>query len=343
MPASVDIDSDGFIFVRRGRRSFPNNITATSNGDKSKFDSTKTRAVVAHQQSPPDSVDIEAVISRVQSLSDRLSQSQFFQRLLDSITTALRLTTATPSGSDQYRQGAPLNLLCYGLGHVATSYISQLQLALLLSLRSHFHHNQPGLDSPPVQLFDPAFWPAERQLLQRLSLHVLEVGGEAAASWHLSTRTLVYMPHCDSDLYEHLLTANWSIHQMALCLLLGNSFSRRQLHTPTSQLLTWPLLHLMAPHVHEQQVACSLAGDDELLELCRARMFETFNDTSLHCFPIDRLAALPDTFWSSPLDNVSPCVQKSAPVVDDARKMKTLSESDATQRESRRSRGKTRL
>lgn len=42
----------------------------------------------------------------------------------------------------------------------------------------------------------------------------------------LDAPTIAFMPHCDLELYENLLRANWSKQRLSSLLLIGNNLGR---------------------------------------------------------------------------------------------------------------------
>ena len=48
---------------------------------------------------------------------------------------------------------------------------------------------------------------------------------QSAAAYMLQEPTVAYMPHCDLQLYESLLRANWSPEQLPQLVLIANRFS----------------------------------------------------------------------------------------------------------------------
>lgn len=44
-------------------------------------------------------------------------------------------------------------------------------------------------------------------------------------AYAIKTPTLVFMPHCDIELYDHFLRANWSEEGMGRVILVGNDLA----------------------------------------------------------------------------------------------------------------------
>ncbi|GIL91359.1 hypothetical protein Vretimale_17714 [Volvox reticuliferus] len=95
------------------------------------------------------------------------------------------------------------SLVVYGLGSPHLSRVSRYQLALVLLLRDQI---LSGLTSP-VHLYDPAFDDVDRLALEQLGLQVVDV--DEGAARRVVEPTFFYMPHCEAELYDALLRANW--------------------------------------------------------------------------------------------------------------------------------------
>ncbi|GIL64026.1 hypothetical protein Vafri_18013 [Volvox africanus] len=123
------------------------------------------------------------------------------------------------------------SLVVYGLGSPHLSRVSRYQLALVLLLRDQVLR---GLTSP-VHLYDPAFDDVDRLALEQLGLQVVDV--DEGAARRVMEPTFFYMPHCERELYDALLRANWNggagsisdshsggVSGLPLLAVLGNSF-----------------------------------------------------------------------------------------------------------------------
>lgn len=66
---------------------------------------------------------------------------------------------------------------------------------------------------------DPVFSAEDTALLTALNMRVFAPGAAHA----LARPTLCFMPHCDIELYDALLRANWSALGLARLFLVGNA------------------------------------------------------------------------------------------------------------------------
>ncbi|MDP2435238.1 MAG: hypothetical protein Q8P67_05805 [archaeon] len=197
--------------------------------------------------------------------------------------------------------GAPLSelrLVCYGIGPFGRSWRAQYQLACLLAIA---HHCRVA----SVELFDPVLSDAERALFPRcMDILGLRTEGEGCrqplltclsddehASRRCQAPTLLFMPHCNKELYDNLIAANASSPELlANCLLLGNDLSLYR-DTVLSRGDRRALRHVLAASEAGLSVA-PLAPFPPL--------FEAFNDTALHSWSREQASALVQRLTSSP-------------------------------------------
>ncbi|XP_041095957.1 SRR1-like protein [Polyodon spathula] len=180
--------------------------------------------------------------------------------------------------------GAALDCVCYGLGRFSSCASSRYQLALLLLLLESLQ-----IPASRCYLYDPMFSKAEVGILEDFGMTVLTKNEEGKRPAHRPT--LFYLIHCGKALYNNLLWKNWSVRGLSQLTVIGNSFRG----------------------IEERLLARVLQRDykyiSDMLEVVREvpfpdspRYLEIFNDTSVHCFPTERLRALPPALWDSPAE-----------------------------------------
>ena len=211
---------------------------------------------------------------KIERLRERLASSRYVASFLAAVDEGLAQQRRPTDGPATL---PPPRIVCYGLGHAASGPAPQHQLALLLQLRQH-------LGQPPVEVFDPVFWPEEKQLLRELRLRVLETDEQCAR--RLSAPAVLYMPHCENVHYDNLLRANWHPDLLPRLLLVGNSLSSIALKLPTSQLRQFSFVERAAPHATERAE-----------RIDEADLLPPFNDTAVQWFEAAVLRALPAYFW----------------------------------------------
>ncbi|KAM5190752.1 SRR1-like protein isoform 1-T1 [Callospermophilus lateralis] len=174
-----------------------------------------------------------------------------------------------------------IKCVCYGIGSFATCVTARTQLAFLLLFlekcqipRSH------------CWVYDPLFSQLEIAVLHSLGVTVLPENEEGKRSV-CGQPTVFYMPHCGTALYNNLLWSNWSVDALSKMVIIGNSFKGLE-----ERLLT-RILQKNYPYV-----AKILEGLEEL-ELPQTPQYtDTFNDTSVHWFPAQKLEQLSRDVWA---------------------------------------------
>ncbi|KAF8626253.1 hypothetical protein AX15_004931 [Amanita polypyramis BW_CC] len=117
-------------------------------------------------------------------------------------------------------------VICLGLGSPSSSQNARVQLAFLLEICDHL-----SIERHMVSLYDPIFSREDLSLLEGLRLTVLSNNENGVHP--MDAPTIVFMPHCDMELYENLLKANWKpqLHTMKL-LFIANQLSEYLINNP---------------------------------------------------------------------------------------------------------------
>ncbi|KAF1425192.1 SRR1-like protein, partial [Spheniscus magellanicus] len=140
---------------------------------------------------------------------------------------------------------------------------------------------------PPgrCSLFDPAFSAQETAALGQLGLRLLPDNEEGKHDIEGSA-TLFYMVHCGKALYNNLLWRNWSAGALSKMVIIGNSFKGIE-----ERLLSRILER------DYSYIAKVLKGTEEVALPAHPRYLDTFNDTSVHWFPVQKLKELSPEVW----------------------------------------------
>ncbi|KAF1508390.1 SRR1-like protein, partial [Eudyptula minor novaehollandiae] len=197
--------------------------------------------------------------------------------------------------------------VCFGLGRFSGSPAARHQLAFLLLLLEELGvrtggrtgggtgRRRPGpRPRPPLSpqvppgrcsLFDPAFSAQETAALGQLGLRLLPDNEEGKHDIEGSA-TLFYMVHCGKALYNNLLWRNWSAGALSKMVIIGNSFKGIE-----ERLLSRILER------DYSYIAKVLKGTEEVALPAHPRYLDTFNDTSVHWFPVQKLKELSPEVW----------------------------------------------
>ncbi|XP_054501575.2 SRR1-like protein [Agelaius phoeniceus] len=210
---------------------------------------------------------IEALLRRLREARDEMLSSGFWAASAGAVRA--------PLGAEP-----PARCVCYGLGRFGRCPIARCQLAFLLLLLDE-------LRVPPARcaLFDPAFSAREAAALRALGLCLLPENEEGKHGIEGAT-TLFYMVHCGKALYNNLLWSNWSPAALSKLVIIGNSF----------QGIEERLLSRILERDYSY-IAKVLKGVEEVALPSHPRYLDTFNDTSVHWFPLDKLQALSPEVW----------------------------------------------
>ncbi|NXL37585.1 SRR1L protein, partial [Glaucidium brasilianum] len=202
----------------------------------------------------------------------------------------------------------PARCVCYGLGRFSGCPAARAQLAFLLLLleelgvstgaagddrggrprgphRRFSHRLSPQVPPGRCSLFDPAFSAREAAALGQLGLRLLPENEEGKHAVEGSA-TLFYMVHCGKALYNNLLWRNWSAGALARMVIIGNSFRGIE-----ERLLSRILER------DYSYIAKVLKGTEEVALPAHPRYLDTFNDTSVHWFPPQKLKELSPEVW----------------------------------------------
>lgn len=167
-------------------------------------------------------------------------------------------------------------IICYGLGRISESTISRYQLALLLCLKD--------LLQAEVEASDPVFNKNDLVLLEHFQINTERNNTEGKYKVKLET-VLFYLPHCPKQLTNNLLWSNWGLN-LSKCIVIGNSINRiNEDNSKIALSKSAEYICKICPYVLELGIVNSF------------KLFEVFNDTSIHFFPLNRINILPGDFW----------------------------------------------
>lgn len=172
------------------------------------------------------------------------------------------------------------NIVCFGIGSISSSKISQYQLALLLNLGDKLECQ--------IEVFDPIFSEADKKILSNWKLLLSAENCEGKKKQNHSDVTLFFLPHCPRELSNNLLYANWDPYLLQNCIVYANSFEKIRINTPRRFLTNYHYLLQSEIIVRESAVVNNFHFPD------------IFNDLSIHTFHCDQLDSVPSNFWDCP-------------------------------------------
>jgi hypothetical protein len=172
-----------------------------------------------------------------------------------------------------------LDIVCYGIGDLIDSNISQSQFACLTLILESLNVHKP------VKLYDPVMnLNHSAEVLNRFA-HVLQSRYNGNFLWFeendecchaASVMTLFYMPHCSLQMYLNVLRTNVE-HNLSRTIIIGNSFQSYVERRGHKAIITL------------EQYTCERNFDNDLRSEKKSRqnpLYESFNDTSVHWFDV---------------------------------------------------------
>ncbi|XP_037277805.2 SRR1-like protein [Rhipicephalus microplus] len=220
-----------------------------------------------HQKDDDEGLEESSVLRRIKEAEADIQSSAYFENFLNVLSKCVNVLP----GDNKVR-----SVVCYGLGNLSACVNARYQLALLVCIQKH-------LNPVSVEIYDPVFTESERNILTSLGLTVLLRNDEGKRA--VQDRTLFYMPHCGTPLYNSVLWANWDPSVLGDVVVFGNSFDTMWTNKLDSTLRKkCGFLVNVRPAVREFAVANDFKYSD------------IFNDLSLHAFDATLLQA---DVWSS--------------------------------------------
>ncbi|KAI3821941.1 hypothetical protein L1987_09517 [Smallanthus sonchifolius] len=209
------------------------------------------------------------LMQKMQISIEKLEKSQFFSVFLDQIRT--------PEASDHFckitESEHKLKMVIYGIGSIESFEPPRLQLSLAILMKRKLDW------IGEIEVFDPIISLTESKVLEELGCHVLSVNEQGMRK--VVNPILFFMPHCEAELYDNLLTTNWRHDSLNKIILFGNSFEKYEQHQSVVQdsILDDSRKHLLAIRPFTKEFEISTVSDD---------YFRAFQGSSWHFFNVDR-------------------------------------------------------
>lgn len=204
----------------------------------------------------------EKLMQKIKACIKKIEASKFFSTLM--IQTQDIVEYIYPVlGSEQKMQ-----MVIYGIGSIDAYEPPRMQLSLAILMKKHCSW------IGDIEVFDPILSATETRLLETLGCSVLSVNEQGRRK--ALKPTLFYMPHCEAELYDNLLQANWKVDMLNNIVLLGNSFKAYEHFLSVSK---DPKLasrkNLLSAEKFARELKIDIVTDD---------YFRPFHDSSWHFF-----------------------------------------------------------
>lgn len=226
------------------------------------------------------------LMQKIQTCIRKLESSSFWLKFLDQLQT--------PEIFDRFLKAVgsegKMQMVIYGIGSIESYEPPRLQLSLAILMKRMFSW------IGEVEVFDPVISLAESRVLTALGCSVLTVNEQGRRQ--ALRPTMFFMPHCDAELYENLLEANWRHDLLSNMTLFGNSFEAYEEHVSECKILRLAdsRKHILAIRQfvkelpidsRKQIVALRQFVKERSIDPFSDDLFRAFHGSSWHFFDID--------------------------------------------------------
>lgn len=206
----------------------------------------------------------KTLMQKMERYISKIENSQFYQTFRDQIETSVLDYIPKVLGSETTMQ-----MVIYGIGSIESYEPPCLQLSIAMLMKRDF--NWIG----SIEVFDPILSVTESHVLEALGCSVMSINEHGKRE--ALKPTLFFMPHCEAELYNNLLRANWKPNLLKNMVLFGNSFEEYEQHVSLCK--TSPVMylvgHILAARSFTNEVKIETISDD---------YYNAFHDSSWHFF-----------------------------------------------------------
>ncbi|KAL8538406.1 hypothetical protein ACS0TY_000417 [Phlomoides rotata] len=214
------------------------------------------------------------LMQKLQISIQKLANSEFHLSLLHQIQNSDMLDKfRRVLGSEEKMQ-----MVIYGIGSVESFEPPRLQLSLAILMKRSFDW------IGEIEVFDPIISLTESKVLTSLGCTVLSVNEQGRRQ--ALKPTLFFMPHCEAELYDNLLEANWGVDKLNRLIIFGNSFGAYEHHASlcNSSAVVDSRRHVLAVRSFTEEFKIITLSDD---------YFRAFHGSSWHFFSLNTATHLP--------------------------------------------------
>ncbi|KAK9282804.1 hypothetical protein L1049_011026 [Liquidambar formosana] len=208
------------------------------------------------------------LMRKMQICMKKLESSQFYHTFLDQIQNSQLSNCIFRVVGSELR----MHMVIYGIGSIEAYEPPRLQLSLAILMKRKL--NWIG----DIEVFDPILSATESRVLEALGCSVLSVNEQGRRQ--ALKPTLFFMPHCEAELYDNLLQANWRAEMLNHIVLFGNSFESYEQYVSEfkSSAIVDSAKHILAVQRFTDEFRINTVSDD---------YFGAFHDSSWHIFNLD--------------------------------------------------------
>ncbi|XP_040994422.1 protein SENSITIVITY TO RED LIGHT REDUCED 1-like [Juglans microcarpa x Juglans regia] len=212
-----------------------------------------------------DPIRTSKLMQKMQICIKKIESSPFYHILLDQIqTTEIVCCLHRVLGSELKMQ-----MVIYGIGSIESYEAPRLQLSLAILMKKKLSW------IGDIEVFDPILSATESRVLEALGCSVLSVNEQGHRC--ALKPTIFFMPHCEAELYDNLLHANWGVELLNRVVLFGNSFETYEQHVSEFKhsAIVDSVRHILAIRPFTKEFKIKTVSDD---------YFGAFHDSSWHFF-----------------------------------------------------------
>lgn len=204
------------------------------------------------------------LVQKMERCINRIEGSEFYHTFRDQIQTSVVDYFNRVLGSE-----IKMQMVIYGIGSIKLYEPPRLQLSLAILMRRDFSW------IGNIEVFDPILSATESRVLEALGCSVMSINEHGRRE--ALKPTMFFMPHCEAELYNNLLQANWKLNLLKNMVLFGNSFETYEQHVSLCK--NSPILnsmgHILAAQGFTNEFRIQTVSDD---------YYNAFHDSSWHFF-----------------------------------------------------------
>lgn len=136
------------------------------------------------------------LVQKMERCINRIERSEFYHTFRDQIQTSVVDYFNRVLGSE-----IKMQMVIYGIGSIKLYEPPRLQLSLAILMRRDFSW------IGNIEVFDPILSATESRVLEALGCSVMSINEHGRRE--ALKPTMFFMPHCEAELYNNLLQANW--------------------------------------------------------------------------------------------------------------------------------------
>lgn len=256
LAVGVDVASNGewtVVVPRRGRRAKPIRTAKMPEAKES----------WAPTDSEGDPERVLKLTRKVEISMKKVENSLFFQTFMKQIEDP----EIFGCFHRVLRSDSEMQIVAYGIGSIESYEPPRLQLSLALLMKRKFSW------IGGIEIFDPVLSKTECQVLESFGCTILSINEQGRRN--VLKPTLFFMPHCEVELYNNLMQANWSADSLKHIALFGNSFDAYKHASELNGSIVHSAKHLLAATEFVDEFKVEIVSDD---------FFRAFHDSSWHFF-----------------------------------------------------------